>query len=85
MNAQIAAWVAELLGDGEPVPEEQSALRQLVEHVTLAPWQCRNESFTDLRESGFDDSALFNACVAASSFGVFSRIRVALTALGQAS
>ena len=62
MSAQSAAWVAELLGDGEPVPEEPSVLRQLVECVTLAPWQCRNESFTELRETAFDDPA-FIQCV----------------------
>lgn len=81
-NLQIAAWVAELLGDGDPVPgDDQRALRGLVEQVTLAPWRLGDDSFAPLRAIGYDDAALFDACAAASSFGVFSRIRVALTAL----
>jgi len=82
-NLPIAAWVAELLGDGDPVPGGESALRRLVEQVTLAPWQLGDASFAPLRAIGYDDAALFDACAAASSFGVFSRIRVALTALGE--
>jgi len=39
-------------------------------------------SMPDLRGLGHDDAALFHVCAAASSFGVGSRIRVALTALG---
>jgi alkylhydroperoxidase family enzyme len=81
-NLQIAAWVAGLLGDGDPVPADASALRRLVEQVTLAPWQLGDDAFAPLRASGYDDAALFDVCAAASSFGVFSRIRVALTALG---
>jgi len=82
-NLQIAAWVAELLGDGDPVPDEdQRALRGLVEQVTLAPWRLGDDSFAPLRALGYDDAALFDACAAASSFGVLSRLRVALTALG---
>jgi alkylhydroperoxidase family enzyme len=80
-NLQIAAWVAALLGDGEPAPDDGSALRRLVEQVTLAPWQLGDASFAPLRALGYDDTTLFDACAAASSFGVFSRIRVALTAL----
>jgi len=83
VNLQIAAWVAELLGDGDPVPGEgQRALRGLVEQVTLAPWRLGDDSFAPLRALGYDDAALFDACAAASSFGVLSRLRVALTALG---
>lgn len=81
-NLQIAAWVAALLGDGDPVPDDGSALRRLVDQVTLAPWQLGDASFAPLRAIGYDDAALFDACAAASSFGVFSRICVALTALG---
>ena len=81
-NLTIAAWVAAFVGDGEIVPGDTTPLRRLVEQVTLAPWQLGDESFAPLRAAGYDDAALFNACAAASSFGVFSRIRVALTALG---
>lgn len=87
-NLRIAAWVADLLGDGDPAPGDddpapgdESALRRLVEQVTLAPWQLGDDSFAPLRAIGYDDAALFDACAAASSFGVFSRIRVALLAL----
>jgi len=80
-NLEIAAWVAGVLGDGEPVPDHGSALRRLVEQVTLAPWQLGDASFAPLRAIGYDDAALFDACVAASSFGVVSRLAVALTAL----
>jgi alkylhydroperoxidase family enzyme len=88
VSHQIAAWVAELLGDGDgdgdgdPVPGDESELRRLVEQVTLAPWRLGDDSFAPLRGTGYDDAALFDACAAASAFGVFSRIRVALTALG---
>jgi alkylhydroperoxidase family enzyme len=81
-NLQIAAWVAALLGDGDPAPgEDPRALRALVEQVTLAPWRLDDDSFAPLRAIGYDDAALFDACAAASSFGVLSRIGVALTAL----
>lgn len=95
-SLQIAGWVAELLGDGgqapgggDPVPGGgdpapgggEPALRALVEQVTLAPWRVGDASFAPLRAIGHDDAALFDACAAASSFGVFSRIRVALIAL----
>lgn len=100
VNAQIAAWVAALLGDGEgaadaadaadaahaaasPAAGAPSELRRLVERVTLAPWQLDEASFAPLRAAGLDDAQLFHACAAASSFGVFSRIRVALAALGR--
>jgi len=54
----------------------------LIEEVTLAPWRLDDASFAPLRALGHDDAAVFDACAAASSFGVFSRIRVALIALG---
>lgn len=82
-SLQIAAWVAELVGEAGPAPAGgEPALRALVEQVTLAPWRLGDASFAPLRALGHDDAALFDACAAASSFGVFSRIRVALTALG---
>lgn len=83
-SAEIEAWVAELLGDRErgPATTEASELRTLVERVTLAPWQLEDAAFAPLRAAGHDDAALFRVCATASSFGVFSRIRVALIALG---
>ena len=82
-NLSIAAWVAELVGDGDPAPgDAPRALRTLVEQVVLAPWRLGEASFAPLRALGYDDAALFHACAAASSFGVISRIRVALAALG---
>jgi alkylhydroperoxidase family enzyme len=88
-NLQIAASVAELLGDGDAGADAQAAsssdpaLRRLVEQVTLAPWQVDDEALAPLRAAGHDDAALFDACAAATSFGAFSRIRVALVALGR--
>lgn len=86
----IARWVALWLGDGgisrpddltaNPIDD---ALRQLAELVTLAPWKLGEPSFAGLRAAGFDDAALFDACVVASTAGVLSRITVALTALGR--
>ena len=63
------------------MPDEESPPRRLVEQVTLAPWQLGDDSFAPLRAIGYGDAALFDACAAASSFGVFSRLRVALIAL----
>jgi alkylhydroperoxidase family enzyme len=86
-NLEIAAWVAELLGDGDPGAAAASsgdpALRHLIEQVTLAPWQVDDAALAPLRAAGCDDAALFDACAAAASFGVFSRIRVTLVALGR--
>ncbi|MBC7978151.1 MAG: hypothetical protein H7138_24470, partial [Myxococcales bacterium] len=81
-NREIAAWVAGLLGDGEAVPADGSARRRLVDQVTLAPWQLGDDSFAELRAAGQDDAQLFDLCAAASSFGAFSRLQVALIALG---
>jgi alkylhydroperoxidase family enzyme len=85
----IARWVALWLGDGGiSTPNDltvnpiDDALRALAEQVTLAPWQLSNASFTALRAVGFDDAALFDVCATASSAGMFSRIEVALIALG---
>ena len=81
-NAEIAAWVAELVGDGEPVLGEVSERRKLVEIVTLAPWKLSDDAFAPLRAIGYDDAMLFGLCAAASSFGTMSRTRVSLIALG---
>ena len=86
----IARWVALWLGDGGiSAPSDltinpiDDALRELAERVTLAPWQLGDQSFTRLRRAGFDDAQLFDAVAVASSTGVFSRITVALGALGR--
>jgi alkylhydroperoxidase family enzyme len=86
-SLEIAGWVAALLGDSDPgaaaASDGDPALRHLVEQVTLAPWQVDDAALAPLRAAGRDDAALFDACATASSFGVFSRIRVALVALGR--
>lgn len=87
-NPVIAGWVAGLLGDGDaalgdagPAPADAPVLRALVELVTLAPWQLDDVAFAPLRALGRDDAAVFDLCAAASTFGVMSRVRVALIAL----
>jgi alkylhydroperoxidase family enzyme len=87
-NRAIAAWVAELLGDPGPEHDDPGpasadapAVRALVEQVTLAPWRLDEDAFAPLRALGRDDAAVFGVCAAASTFGVTSRIRVALIAL----
>lgn len=86
----IARHVAVWLGDGGISPPDDltinpldDALRMLAHEVTLAPWRLSDASFATLREAGFDDAALFDVCATATSAGVFSRIAVAFTALGQ--
>ncbi len=85
----IARWVATWLGDGSISPPGdltanplEDALRALAELVTLAPWRLGDASFAALRATGFSDAALFDVCATASTAGVFSRITVALAALG---
>ncbi|MDB4954218.1 MAG: hypothetical protein JWO36_1787 [Myxococcales bacterium] len=86
----IARYVALWLGDGGisnptdlTVNPLDDALRALAEQVTLAPWHLSSASFMPLRAAGFDDAALFDVCATASSAGMFSRIEVALIALGR--
>ena len=93
-RALITSWVAEWLGDGTSSPADDTwtatyrslsdieLLRTLAETVTLAPWQLTEASYAALRARGFDDAALFDVCVVASTAGVISRIAVALGALG---
>jgi alkylhydroperoxidase family enzyme len=85
ITRHVAAW----LGDGGiSTPDDltanplDDALRALAAVVTLAPWQLGDTAFAPLRACGFDDAALFDVCATASSAGVFSRIVVALVALG---
>jgi len=87
----LARWVSLFLGDGTiSSPDDLTAnpidseLRALAEIVTLAPWQLTDATFQPLREHGFDDAAMFDACAVASSAGTFSRITVALTAMARA-
>jgi alkylhydroperoxidase family enzyme len=86
----LARWVSHFLGDGGiSSPDDltanpiDTALRELAEVVTLAPWQLADASFTTLRSHGLDDAALFDACAVASSAGTFSRITVALAAMAR--
>ncbi|MBA3460057.1 MAG: hypothetical protein H0T46_08865 [Deltaproteobacteria bacterium] len=86
----LARWVSMFLGDGGistpadlTVNPIDSALRDLAEIVTLAPWKLSDESFAPLRKHGLDDAALFDAVAVASSAGFFSRITVALASLGR--
>jgi alkylhydroperoxidase family enzyme len=78
----IAARVAGLLGDGATVASLDPAIAALVDQITLAPWQLGDPSFAELRARGFDDAALFDIAMVASTAGVRSRTRVALIALG---
>jgi len=86
-RAMIATRVGRLLGDvtGEAPPRTDldRALLELADRITLAPWQLDAASYAALRAAGLDDRGLFDACVVASSAGVFSRIEVALAALGR--
>jgi hypothetical protein len=86
----VARWVATWLGDGSISPPTDLTVNPLDDHlrtvaevVTLAPWKIDDETFLDLRDNGFDDAAIFDVCATATSAGVFSRIEVALVALGQ--
>ena len=59
------------------------ALVALADRITLAPWTLEAASYAPLRAAGFTDRDVFDACVVASSAGVFSRLEVALIALGR--
>jgi len=85
----IARWVATWLGDGGissptdlTVNPLDDALRAAAEVVTRAPWRLGDEVYAPLRENGFGDAGVFDVCATAASAGVFSRIEVALAALG---
>ena len=86
----LARWVATWLGDGSiSSPVDLTAnvhdemLRRYAELVTLAPWRIGDAELAPLREAGFDDAAIFDATATVTTAGVFSRIEVALVALGQ--
>jgi alkylhydroperoxidase family enzyme len=85
----IARWVATWLGDGSISPPTDLTVNPLDDHlravaevITLAPWKITDETFEPLRDNGFDDAGIFDVCATATSAGVFSRIEVALVALG---
>jgi alkylhydroperoxidase family enzyme len=85
----LARWVATWLGDGgisSPADltanVHDEALRNYAELVTLAPWKIGDAELAPLRAVGFDDTAIFDATATVSSAGMFSRIEVALVALG---
>jgi len=84
----LARWVATWLGDGGISPptdltvNPDDALRAYAELVTLAPWTIGEPELAPLRAAGFDDAAIFDVTATITSAGVFSRIEVALVALG---
>jgi alkylhydroperoxidase family enzyme len=90
-RAMIATRVGRLLGDatGDAAPRAGAdaatdrALLELADRITLAPWTLDAASYAPLRAAGFTDRDVFDACAVASSAGVFSRIEVALIALGR--
>jgi alkylhydroperoxidase family enzyme len=90
-RALIASRVGDLLGHpataASPRPDAlgaaERALLELADRITLAPWTFDAAAYTPLRGAGFTDRDLFDACVVASSAGVFSRLDVALIALGR--
>lgn len=72
---------------GEPAPALDAALDAALvataDAVTLAPWRLGAASVARLRDAGVaDEPVLFDAHATASSCTTFSRIRVALAALG---
>lgn len=90
-RALIATRVGRLLGDatgdagaraaGDAAGD--AAVLALADRITLAPWTLDAASYAPLRAAGFSERDVFDACVVASSAGVFSRIEVALIALGR--
>lgn len=87
-RAVIAHAVAERLGDFTQAPAApgsalDAALVATADEITLAPWRLGAGTVDRLRAAGLqDDAALFDAIATASSCTTFSRIRVALAALG---
>jgi hypothetical protein len=85
----VAGAVAERLGDASTPPltpdtDLDRALVDLADLVTLAPWKLGPAAYTPIRQLGLaDDAAVFDAVATASSAGVFSRIRVTLSALAR--
>ncbi|MBX3154529.1 MAG: hypothetical protein KF773_00890 [Deltaproteobacteria bacterium] len=87
-RARIVRRVERLVGTREAeelpcVDELDADLRALTDRVTLAPWQLDGATYAPLRARGFDDAAIFDACVVATTAGVVARIDVALAALAR--
>lgn len=90
-RALIAHAVAERIGDAAtvwalavaPISPLDEALVAMADAVTLAPWRLGAGTVAQLRQAGLpDDTAIFDAIATASACTTFSRIRVALAALG---
>lgn len=85
----VAAAVAERLGDATrpsvaPETDLERALVDLSDVVTLAPWRLGTPAYAAIRGLGLaDDADVFDAVATASSVGVFSRIRVTLSAFAR--
>lgn len=88
----IAGAVAACLGDAASWADASgaasgaagdAALIAAADEVTLAPWRLGAGTVARLREAGFsDDAVLFDVLATAAACTTFSRIRVALAALG---
>ena len=87
-RAVIAAAVAAALGDASiaaapPVDALDRALVVLADEVTLAPWRLGAATLAAVRAAGLtDDAAVFDAVATAAACTTFSRLTVALAALG---
>lgn len=87
-RAVIASAVAAALGDASIAPVApgdalDAALVALADEVTLAPWRLGADTLTALRTAGLsDDAAVFDAVATATACTTFSRLTVALAALG---
>jgi hypothetical protein len=81
--------VAVRLGDAsvsetEPRTLLETALVDLADVVTLAPWRLGPRAFAPIRAAGLvEDAQVFDAVATASSCTVFSRIAVALAAFAR--
>lgn len=92
-RALIAHAVAERLGDAatvralQPLPSVgplEEALIAAADTVTLAPWRLGSKTVESLRAAGLvEDEAVFDVLATAAGCTAFSRIRVALAALGR--
>jgi alkylhydroperoxidase family enzyme len=79
----IAHHAAKLVGDRAEPSALDDEIRTLADLVTLAPWRLTDDAYRPLRARGFDDVALFDVCVTASTAGVAARIAVASRALAR--
>jgi alkylhydroperoxidase family enzyme len=85
----VAAAVAQRLGDTTrqavaPETELETALVDLTDIVTRAPWRLGPDAYAKVRGLGLpDDADVFDAVATASSAGVLSRMRVSLAALAR--